>query len=374
VRERLARRIDALLAAVTLAGGAVDFAIVAPTAGRAVPLVAFWVALAALMLVRTRLPIGFALGSAAVACAGTLAVPGLGLSEWGVGLLLLSTFTVALCEPEPRVWYALGACTVAWLAGAAAIDARDAVGYAFALIMVGIGGAAGRTLRTRHLLSVELAARSDRLAADREARARLAVADERSRIARQLHAVVTERVSEMVVQAEAVGRLLDQDADAAPEMSAIEDGGRAALAEMRTILGVLRAPEQDAPLAPQPGAGQIHLPVERAREAGRPVSLQVEGDPRPLPPAVDLAVYRLVEEALAPSAPDPAGVTLRFEDIGVRLEVWGRPDGISWPTVEMRERVTLCEGHVAVEPNAARGAVLVADLPHAFGRVPLAAA
>jgi signal transduction histidine kinase len=206
--------------------------------------------------------------------------------------------------------------------------------------------AAGRWLRTRRLLNDELKREAERIEAERESRVRLAVADERTRIARELHTLVAANVSAMVIQAEAAELLLDNDpATADQAMAAVEQTGRDALADMRRVLGVLRHADEAPSLAPQPGVGQIYALVELARGRGRAIELSVEGEPGPLPASVDLGIYRVLEEALRASA-DGMDVQLRFGRDDVELEVNAgrlRPS-VRWPTLAMTERVAICDG------------------------------
>jgi len=126
---------------------------------------------------------------------------------------------------------------------------------------------------------------------EREEKARTAVTEERSRIARELHDVLAHSVSVMVVQAQAAQRLLEGDQqDARQALGSIETTGRQALAEMRRI--------EELTLAPQPGLEYLDALIEQTREAGLPVELRIEGEPEPLPPGVDLSAYRIVQEAL----------------------------------------------------------------------------
>ena len=130
-------------------------------------------------------------------------------------------------------------------------------------------------------------------------RERVAVGEERARIARELHDVVAHSVGVMVVQAQGARRLLDRDPERAREaLETIEHTGRTALDEMRRSLGVLRRPDADAPLAPQPGMGDLGALLEQARQSGLTVELVTEGEPAPLPAGVDLSAYRIVQEAL----------------------------------------------------------------------------
>jgi signal transduction histidine kinase len=183
--------------------------------------------------------------------------------------------------------------------------------------------------------------------------------------------MVARHVSAMVVQAEAAKRMLDQSPAAADEaMLAIEETGREALSEMRRILGVLRRSGEDpAVLAPQPGVGQLHALVESARTNGRSIELRVHGEPGPLPFAVDLAVYRILEEALAdtPGSTGTLAVSLRFAEHLVELEIAIEHAGVTnWPTVGMSERVASCEGRLRVEDGPDGARMIVASLPRVF--------
>jgi signal transduction histidine kinase len=235
---------------------------------------------------------------------------------------------------------------------------------AFAIGMPSGSWATGRVLRARRMLAVELRNKAKRIAAEREDRERLAVADERSRIARELHAVVATTVSAMVVQTNAAQRLLDVDAARADDaMASIEEAGRKTLAEMRRVLGLLRDADEPAELSPQPGVGQIHALVEAARERLN-VELHVEGEPDSLPASVNLGLYRILEDALTSGGEDtswPTEITLRFGETDVELTVTAGGASLSWPTLAMRERVALCEGDIEVDVTR-----LVVRLPRAF--------
>ena len=140
---------------------------------------------------------------------------------------------------------------------------------------------------------------ADQAELEREEQARLAVAEERARIARELHDVVGHSVSVMTVQAAAVRRLLEPDQDKEREaLEVVEQTGREALAEMRRMVGVLRRPEEAPALAPQPSLEHLEQLLSTTREAGLPVELKIEGTPAELPPALDTTAYRIVQEAL----------------------------------------------------------------------------
>jgi len=212
-------------------------------------------------------------------------------------------------------------------------------------------------------------AESARLAAE----AAEAVSEERARIAREMHDVVAHSVSVMVVQAGAATQVVAHDPARAREaLEAIRTTGTEALAEMRRLVGVLRSPDEDGSLDPQPGTAGIADLVERARAAGLRVELSVEGRPAGLPPGVDLAAYRIVQEALSNvrrhAGPSTACVRLRH-DSG-RLEIEVRDDGPGAEEVRpghglvgMRERVTLYGGSLDVRTSPGSGFTVSAVLP-----------
>jgi signal transduction histidine kinase len=217
----------------------------------------------------------------------------------------------------------------------------------------------------------ERAARAER---EREERARLAVSDERARIARELHDVVGHSVSVMTVQASAARRLLRPQQEKEIEaLLVVEKTGREALAEMRRMVGVLRRPEEAPALAPQPSLEQIERLVEHTREAGLPVDLRIEGNPVQLPPGVDLTAYRLVQEALTNTMKharaSSAEVVVRYGDDDVELTISddgiGSVDGVSGGhgLVGMRERVSVYGGELEAGPRAGGGFRLRARLP-----------
>jgi signal transduction histidine kinase len=209
---------------------------------------------------------------------------------------------------------------------------------------------------------------------EREVRARLAVSDERARIARELHDVVGHSVSVMTVQASAARRLLRPHQEKEREaLLVVEQTGREALAEMRRMVGVLRRPEESPALAPQPSLEQIERLVENTREAGLPVDLRIEGEPVPLPAGVDLTAYRLVQEGLTNTLKHAhaqrAEVVVRYGDGLVELTVsddgqgGGDGGGSGHGLVGMRERVSVYGGELEAGPRAEGGFRLRARLP-----------
>jgi signal transduction histidine kinase len=209
---------------------------------------------------------------------------------------------------------------------------------------------------------------------DREEQARLAVGEERARIARELHDVVGHSVSVMTVQAAAVRRLLEPDQDREREaLLVVEQTGREALAEMRRMVGVLRRPEEAPALAPQPSLEHLDRLVATTREAGLPVQVRVEGTPTQLPPALDSTAYRIVQEALNNAVKHAnaarAEVVVRYGNGSVELIVSddGRGDGDGGGSghglVGMRERVSVYGGELEAGPKAGGGFRLRATLP-----------
>jgi signal transduction histidine kinase len=218
--------------------------------------------------------------------------------------------------------------------------------------------------------------RAARLEREREEQARAAVAEERARIARELHDVVGHSVSVMTVQASGVRRLLRPEQEREREaLLVVEQTGREALAEMRRLVGVLRRPEEAPALAPQPSLEHLDRLVEQAREAGLPVELRVEGEPIDLPTGLDLTAYRLVQEGLTNAIKHAnatrAEVLVRYGDGEVELQVSDDGSGSSdgdvggggHGLVGMRERVDVYGGELESGPRPDGGYALRARLP-----------
>ena len=208
-----------------------------------------------------------------------------------------------------------------------------------------------------------------------EAQARAAVAEERARIARELHDVVTHHVNLVVLQAMAASGMLDRDPERVREpLRVIEASGREALTEMRRLLGVLRDDDAERQLTPQPGVEDVDTLIGSARSAGLDVGLAVTGTPRRLPAGLALTVYRIVQEALTNAARHAAGsrvgVSLRYEPDAVDVAVvddGGRPvehaPGGGRGLLGMRERVAVFAGTLETGPSPAGGFAVHARLP-----------
>jgi signal transduction histidine kinase len=227
-------------------------------------------------------------------------------------------------------------------------------------------------VRIRREREAQLAARTAQLEREREENARRAVLEERVRIARELHDVVAHHVSLMGVQAGAARRVLRrQPEQAEAALATIEGTGREAVRELHRLLGFLRQ-EEDG-LSPQPSLRQLDALVAQMGEAGLPVTLTIAGEPRPLPPGVDLSAYRIVQEALTNTLKHAgaarAAVTVRYGDRELAVEVID--DGRSVPNgaapgngmLGMRERVGLLGGSLEVGPRAGAGFAVRAKLP-----------
>jgi signal transduction histidine kinase len=209
---------------------------------------------------------------------------------------------------------------------------------------------------------------------EREAAARVAVAEERSRIARELHDIVAHAVSVMVLQVGAIRHklpaVLEEDKDA---LRGVEQAGRRALTEMRRLLAAMRREGEEAELVPQPGLDGLHSLLEEIGRAGLPVELHVDGEPVPLPRGIDLSAYRIVQEgltnALKHAHASDADVTVRYRPDEVQIEVRDNgqgsstTDGLGHGLVGVRERVKIYGGEMTAGTANGGGFVLSTRLP-----------
>jgi signal transduction histidine kinase len=231
-----------------------------------------------------------------------------------------------------------------------------------------IGGVwlVGRVVWSRQRLVDRLTAQAEELERGRAAEARAAAAEERARIARDVHDVVAHSVSVMVVQAEAGEALLDDPERAGAALRAIQQTGRATLGDLRELLGVLSDDESAGSLVPSPRLQEVDRLADRLRQAGLDVSLHVEGPAAELPPGVGLAAYRVLQEALTNALRHAGQTSVRARvDVGdqaVVVEVVdngpaavnGRPlaaSGAGHGLIGMRERVTRYGGRVESGPS-----------------------
>jgi signal transduction histidine kinase len=248
---------------------------------------------------------------------------------------------------------------------------------AIRLIVLGAGAwIAGMVVRSRRAAVLEVRQRAHRLEMEREEHARQVAAQERLRIARELHDIVAHKLSIVVVQAQAAQRVGDP-ARATRLMVTVEETGRSALEEMRRLLGVLRpSPEEPAasPPHPQPALAQLDALLDQVRAAGLPVSLTRSGEPVPLPDALDLSAYRIVQEALTNAlkhaGPAHAAVHLRYHPDHLEITVADDGHGAPAPAPSsghgltgMRERAALLGGVLRAGPQPHGGFRVHATLP-----------
>jgi signal transduction histidine kinase len=236
----------------------------------------------------------------------------------------------------------------------------------------------GFILRRRALQTVELRRRAEEAERAREDEEIRAVVDERARIARELHDVIADSVSVMVVQAAGVRRLLPVEQERERQaLETVVKTGRQALAEMRRLLGVLRTEADRPELVPQPGLTTIRQLVEQVRNAGLPVELEVEGDPVELAPGIDLAAFRIVQEALTNTlrhaGPAHAWVRVRYAADELELTIandgeTAAPDSGGYGLVGMKERVNLYGGKLEAGPRDGGGFSVSARLPLEISR------
>jgi signal transduction histidine kinase len=283
----------------------------------------------------------------------------------------------------------LGLLSVLAVQPLAVLDPRDpgysswgdvAVGTVI-LTAVWVFGDSRRTRREQVEMIEERAVRAER---ERDEQARLAVREERTRIAREMHDIVAHSVSVMVVQAGAARRLVERDPHAAAAAAGqVEATGRDALREMRRAVGVLRADGEGdvtganappAALEPQPALSDVPALVAGYRDAGLDVRLRTDGEPRPLASGVELAAFRIVQEALTNTikhagparaevcivyGPDALTVVVADDGRGAGFEPGPRGHGIAG----MRERVTVYDGDLDAGPHPGGGFRVRARLP-----------
>ena len=294
--------------------------------------------------------------------------------------VFVAFYTVAAHEPRRRAMLAAaitaGGVFVSF-AAYATFDSKWTTSLTSAYLSYGLAWLIGDNLRVRRAYTRQLENRAEDLEREREEKAAQAVSEERSRIARELHDVVAHYVSVMVVQAAGARRIVDKDPAAAKSaLEAVEAAGRTALTEMRRMLEVLRA--DDSGMGPQPGLGEAERLIDYVREAGLPVELSIEGAACCLPAGMDLAAYRIVQEALTNTVKHggkaAARVTLRYTTDTLEIEVTddGRGAAASLLSgadqgghglIGMKERVALFGGSLDAGPLLTGGYRVFARMP-----------
>jgi signal transduction histidine kinase len=287
-----------------------------------------------------------------------------GLEVW-IGALILVGCIVGFMLGDPGTTYDLG-------------DLGFAVGF------VGGPWAAGLAIRLRRDREQVLSARNLQLQQDQEEQARVAVAAERSRIARELHDVVSHAISLTVLQARGARKMLGSDEAAVRRsLDAIEHTNTQALGDMRRLLSLLRDTEEDSQhigqdvstTAPQPSLARLEPLVEQLRASGLPVDLEVSGDREQVPPGVDLSAYRIIQEALTnvikhagPAATARVDVVCGPEQLAILVAddglASGNGHGRGHGLLGIRERVAVVGGNVEAGPDESGGFVVRARLPY----------
>jgi signal transduction histidine kinase len=287
--------------------------------------------------------------------------------------LVLVCYTIGAETESPRSYAGLAVVVLTFTA----VSVSEGIvpsDVAAALVFFVGPWSVGVAVRQKVARTEEAVARADRLEREREAEAAVAAAEERTRIARELHDIVSHSISVVTIQTQAVRRRLGPEhAKEAADLAAVEATAREALAEMRRLFGVLRSEGESASLMPQPGLHELDRLVAQVRGSGLDVEVRVAGDPYDLPPGVDLAAYRIVQEALTNalrhSGAQLARVVLRYGPTRLDIEVEDEGRGLATVTtgghglVGVRERVALYGGTVDIGPGETGGVRLAASLP-----------
>ena len=291
------------------------------------------------------------------------------------GALLVAIYS---CAAYASFRAALGvyAATSAFILAGTLVDGRPIGDMLWVVSIITGVWAAGRGVSLRQQRVVALADHAVALEHERDAKARAAVAEERLRIARELHDVVAHGISVIVLQARGGRKVLDPREDEAREaFEEIETTAQQALTEMRRLLGMLRRQDEELALGPQPSLANLDTLAASIRDAGLPVDVVVKGSVDRLPPAVDLSAYRLVQEgltnALKHAGPAHARVFVSCSDDEVEVEVTDDGRGVNGNGMTtgghgltgMRERVAMLGGRIDVGPDASGGFALRARLP-----------
>jgi signal transduction histidine kinase len=292
-------------------------------------------------------------------------------------------WTVALTLPRRTAWVAASGTAVAaagaelFLYGSTMFDGEPL--YAAVTVFAAMWW--GEAVRARRAYVAELRDRAERAERTREEEARRRVDEERMRIARELHDVVSHTIGVISVQAGVASHLLERRPDKAAEsLAAIRQASDEALGELHAMLGVLRDGDGGgdggrAPLSPAPGLGELDALVAQAAGAGVEVRVSVKGEPRRLPPAVDLACYRVVQESLTNvvrhARASRAEITVTHADGRVTVEVTddgragrnGHGTGSGQGILGMRERARALGGSLEAGPRPGGGFRVLATLP-----------
>jgi signal transduction histidine kinase len=319
------------------------------------------------LLVRRRFPVEVVLA------VGMSVLALIALHAWTVPLqLAVALYTLSSLRTSRRDRGLVGAVIVVVAVDELASGGLEFGAAAARVITLLAAALLGESIGARRAYVREIEEKAARLEHERESERRRAVAEEQARIGRELHDVIAHALSVIVVQAGAADDAFDHDPQQAREpIRAVHAAARTALADLRRVLGILQgAPEYE----PQPGLAQLDELVERVRATGLNVSLQTEGAPQPLPAAVELSAYRLVQEALTNTlkhaAAERVRVRIRYGDtLAIEVDDDGR-GAVNGASVEggsgligMRERVALLGGSLRTGRSPAGGFRVAAEIP-----------
>jgi signal transduction histidine kinase len=330
------------------------------------------------LLARRRFPLGAPLVALVSLLGLSLFAPGAAWEQLQLFFGALLAFWVIGSENDRRDAVVGLAAGLGIAVGTVATDAghRGLSDYVFGIAITAAAWLGGVVLGSRARAAASAERRAEHLALEQEQRAREAVADERMRIARELHDVIAHTVSVMVVQAGAAEQVLEGDnASARAALAAIRESGKTALVELRRLLGVVRA-DAAAELEPQPSLTRLDELIAGVEAAGVTVELSHEGGQRDLPPGLDQAAYRIVQEALTNTIkhagrPAHAAVRIGWQPDALLISV--SDGGAAGPAagsagtghglVGMRERAGLYGGELTAGPQPGGGFAVHARLP-----------
>jgi len=313
-----------------------------------------------------------------------LVASAIGFVQWLLGApllgdvaLLIALYTVAAHESRTRALLAAGVMEAGAVMAAIRWEPAGTLPRSLLFLTATVVAAlfAGMTAASGSRYLAWMDERARRLEIERDQQATIAAAAERTRIARELHDIVSHSLSVVITLADAAALVSGADpGQGAEAMAEVSEVGRHALSDMRAMLGVLRTDEPtagQAPQPPQPGVGQLGALVERVRATGLDVSLSVDGTPFPLGAAAELTAYRIVQEALTNTlrhaAARHAWVTISYDEPEVQIQV--TDDGLAHPPNAqghgidgMRERAALHHGALHAGPADGGGWLVEATL------------
>jgi signal transduction histidine kinase len=285
--------------------------------------------------------------------------------------LLLAMYSVAAGR-DARGALVGGGLAVAVLITTPPVTPGDLI---YRLVLVTVPWVLGRVVRDRQERAAGLEVRAKRIQMEQDARIEAATTEERARIARELHDIVAHSVGVMVIQASGAQKVLDQRPQRAREaLQSIEVTGRQALDELQRVLGILRTDSVGESLNPQPNLRHLDTLLEQIRQGGLPVEATIEGEVRPLSPGIELAAYRIVQEALTNSLKHAgkakAELTIHYRDHDLQIEICDDGQGASPAAnsvghglIGMRQRVGLYGGTLVAGPLTGGGYSVKAAIP-----------